>query len=110
MTCFRRLLAVVVATGLLAALTACGTATIDRNLAGIGRLRQGMTKTEVEAIMGAPLTGEVYHEPDIWYYYTCRRWADGAITRDECTPVVFADGRVIGWGQDFLKRHRHEQW
>lgn len=88
----------------------CGTAEMARNRRGVALLRQGMTHDEVRAVLGEPLVNEAYHEPDVWHYYTQRRWADGAITHDECTPVVFADGRVVGWGQDFLTQYRHEQW
>ncbi len=28
---------------------------------------------------------------------------DGVITDDELTPVVFDDGKLIGWGSDFLQ-------
>jgi len=89
---------------------ACATAEMARNRRGVDLLRQGMTRDEVRAVLGEPLANESYHEPDVWHYYTQRRWADGAITRDECTPVVFADGRVVGWGHDFLRQYRHEQW
>jgi len=77
---------------------------------GIRNLRKGMAKDEVTSMLGQPLTGEIYNEPNVWYYYTQRRWADGAATRDECTPVVFENDRVVGWGVDFLKQHRFEKW
>ena len=28
---------------------------------------------------------------------------DGAITDDELTPLVFDDGKLIGWGSSFLE-------
>lgn len=98
------------AAGMLLALVACGMSERERNLRGIANLRRGMTKDEVSTMMGQPLTREVYHEPDVWYYYTRSRWSDGAITRDECTPVVFEHDRVVGWGHDFLKQHRFQKW
>lgn len=100
----------IVALGLLAVATACSLTEMERNQAGIRNLRKGMSKDEVSSMMGQPLTGEVYNQPNVWYYYTDRRWADGAITNDECTPVVFENDRVVGWGHDFLKQHRFEKW
>jgi len=40
---------------------------------------------------------------DVIYYYTDVRKADGAITDDELTPLIFEDGKLIGWGWSFLK-------
>ena len=91
-------------------LTACGMEERAHNRQGVANLNKGMTKQEVTSLLGQPLTDEVYNEPDVWFYYTECRWSDGAITRDECTPVVFENDRVVGWGHDFLKRYRHENW
>lgn len=38
----------------------------------------------------------------VYFYYTDRKAADGAITDDELTPVVFDNDRLIGWGWSFL--------
>jgi len=36
------------------------------------------------------------------FYYTDRKRADSAITDDELTPLVFSQGKLIGWGWSFL--------
>lgn len=66
-------------------------------------LRVGMTKQEVLNAVGEPLRDEIFNKPDIWYYYTDLKWSDGRISSDECTPLVFKNGRLAGWGIDYLK-------
>jgi outer membrane protein assembly factor BamE (lipoprotein component of BamABCDE complex) len=74
-------------------------------------LRIGMTKARVVQIMGEPLKKEVYSRPDVWFYYTQSRWTDGQCTRDECSPVVFKKGKVIGWGNDYyLRNYEFKDW
>lgn len=64
------------------------------------QLRVGMSKQEVLKVMGDPVK-EVYNKPDVWYYYTDTKWHDTFTTRDECTPLVFKDGRLQGWGNNY---------
>ena len=40
---------------------------------------------------------------EVLYYYTDIKRNDGAITDDELTPLVFDNGRLIGWGWSFLE-------
>jgi len=40
---------------------------------------------------------------EIVYYVTDVKRDDGAITDDELTPLVFDDGKLIGWGSGFLE-------
>lgn len=39
----------------------------------------------------------------ILYYRTQRKQPDGITTKDECTPLIFKENSLIGWGQDYLK-------
>ena len=71
-----------------------------------GGLRVSMTKAEVLKIMGTPLQDETFCKPDVWYYFTGQVWADGFITEDECLPLVFENGKLVGWGMDFYARYR----
>jgi outer membrane protein assembly factor BamE (lipoprotein component of BamABCDE complex) len=91
-------------------LTSCGTSMSERNLTNLKRLEKGMTKQQVLKIMGDPLLGEVYNTPDVWYYFTESKWSDGACTRDECTPLFFNRGLLLGWGQDAYKKYRQKKW
>ena len=78
----------------------------QKNMENASRLRVGMTKAEVLAVMGDPLRNEVFNKPDLWYYYTEQVWADGLITEDECIPLVFEKGKLIGWGRIYLTRRQ----
>ena len=76
-------------------------------------LRVGMTKEQVKKIMGEPITNEKFCQPNIWYYYHEMVWGDGLVTEDECMPLVFENGKLIGWGNNFridyeLKRKNAE--
>ncbi|MFZ2655934.1 MAG: DUF3192 domain-containing protein [Victivallales bacterium] len=81
-----------------------------RNRDNIEKLKKGMTKDEVTAVMGEPVKGEKYCLPDVFFYYTDCEWHDGNITHDECTPIVFEKDKVIGWGRDFYKDYRQKDW
>ena len=68
------------------------------------KLRVGMTKEETLAIMGEPIRGKQYCQPDIWFYYIeTQWWWDFQSTRDECLPIVFKDGKIAGWGVEYYK-------
>ena len=102
------LLTVVVGVLLLIFSVSCGNLDkeIVRNRGNLPKLRLGMTKDEVRAVMGNPVTGQKYCRPNIWFYYTDCKWSDSMITADECTPVVFdKDGKVCGWGREYYKNH-----
>ena len=81
-----------------------------KNLENMKSLKKGMTKKEVIAIMGDPVTGETYCKPDVLFYYTDPKWSDGNITSDECSPLVFEKDKLIGWGQEFYKDYRQKDW
>lgn len=68
------------------------------------KLRVGMTKAEVLAVMGEPLRDEVYNKPDTWYYYIETKWHDTYTTEDECMPLIFKRGKLTGWGQDYFNQ------
>lgn len=82
----------------------------SRNREGIASLKFDMTKEEVRKLLGPPLEKEKYHEEDVWFYYTDWQWADGSVTSDECTPLIFDKGRLVGWGQPALKKYRQANW
>ena len=67
-----------------------------------------MPKEEVIQFMGQPVLNEAYQSlygksVVIFFYYTQRKWSDGNYTKDECTPVVFENGKLVGWGGEFYK-------
>jgi len=79
----------------------------------------GMTKQEVLSAVGTktifPVMGERVSNPykgevlvgenrnlEVLYYYTDSYRVDFGIRDDELTPVVFDNGRLIGWGWPFF--------
>ena len=74
------------------------------NLENSEQLRVGMTKANVLELMGEPLTDEAYATPNVWFYYITTKWYDGLTTRDECMPLVFEDGKLAGWGNEYYNR------
>ena len=104
-----RLFTVFAAALFLAAYSAgCSTpwGTAKRNVENSRNLRVGMTKNEVLEVMGEPIRDEKFCEPDLWFYYIEMVWGDGLVTPEECLPLVFADGKLIGWGNDFYLDHQ----
>ena len=83
--------------------------TASRNIDNSKRLRVGMTKNEVLEVMGEPLADEIFCTPDCWYYYIEPVWVDGLTTEEECMPLVFEDGKLVGWGRGFFVRYRLER-
>ncbi len=80
----------------------------EQNRAHIAALSAAATPETVRATMGTPnfadrttINGVRY---DVLYYRTHRVEGDGNTTRDECTPLVFEDGKLVGTGQLALDR------
>ena len=84
----------------------CGCAAKTDTAEKSAALRGGMTKAEVLKVMGDPLKNESFCKPDVWYYFVGQVWADGLVTEDECLPLVFENGKLVGWGMDFYARYR----
>lgn len=92
----------------------------EKNLANLERLSVGMSKEEMLSVMGSerdiqaynlytpakkfsnPYKSGIYRsqgtEYEVVFYYTDFHTADGKVTEDELTPIIFRDGRVLGWG------------
>lgn len=105
------------------------TSSLDRvrtaNRRNLLKLSVGMTKKQALAIMGNKSGGGRFGEPtvnspykseilqgeektfEVLYYYTDIKSAiyaanPAVVTDDELTPLVFDDGKLIGWGASFL--------
>jgi outer membrane protein assembly factor BamE (lipoprotein component of BamABCDE complex) len=83
------------------------------------RLSIGMTKDDVLALMGTntskthdgvvnnPWTSESFTDKggvqtEVWYYVTRKNQPFTPVRRSLTTPVVFKNGKVVGWGNDAL--------
>jgi hypothetical protein len=118
---------------LLTAAAACSSLMIDPleqlrdgNKQNLAKVAPGMTRMEVESVMGHaraggklpellfgrvqyleaknPMREEKNGDDLVLYYYTDVKNLDDRITDDELTPVVLRDGKVIGVGAQFVKR------
>ena len=96
-----------------------GVRTMNRE--NLFKLSIGMAKQEALNVMGAksfetytdgrinnPYRSETLSNKEgkvfeVLYYYTDIKRADDAITDDELTPLIFDNGRLIGWGWGFLQ-------
>ena len=94
-------------------ITACATPQqrMDKNNDGLLSLEMDMSKQDVMKIMGNPDLNEAYKSLHgksvvIFFYYTQRKRNDGNVTKDETTPVVFENGRLVGWGSEFYETKR----
>ena len=114
-------------------LVVCGCAStgyVDRldqirahNRENINRLTIGMTKAQALSVMGTqtyevewgrrinnPYRTETIRSKDgesvlLIFYYTDVKARDDAITDDELTPLVFEDGKLVGWGWSYLDQN-----
>lgn len=97
----------------------------DGNKQNLAKVAPGMTRMEVESVMGHaraggklpevlfgrvqyleaknPMREEKNGDELVLYYYTDVKNLDDRITDDELTPVVLRDGKVVGVGAQFLK-------
>jgi hypothetical protein len=64
----------------------CG---VQQNLSVSYRLHDGMTKTEVEAVMGAPIKSDFYKNVEEWHYCKTGQMAD------EFIALFFYEGKLI---------------
>ena len=101
----------------------------QESLSAINKIKEGMTESELEALMGdslvigysvntqspgtsqatkvkSPYREEEFKKQDrtykIFYYFTQIKKADGIVADDELTPVVVNDGKVVGIGANFV--------
>jgi outer membrane protein assembly factor BamE (lipoprotein component of BamABCDE complex) len=91
--------------GVLLLLLAGCVSEASTNAENAKRLRVGMTKAEVLAIMGEPVK-ETFATPDRWYYFINPVWSDGLTTEEECLPLIFEKGRLAGWGKRYALKQR----
>jgi outer membrane protein assembly factor BamE (lipoprotein component of BamABCDE complex) len=73
-------------------------------------LDRGQTKQEVLKIMGNPSKNEKYfadnNEMDVWFYRTSSFVSGGWDSDDYFTPMVFENGKLTGWGNDFYEQRK----
>ena len=83
----------------------------NKNMNHINNLSLGQDRSAVITQMGTPTFSEAFQGEDgsnftILFYRTHRAHGDGKTTKDETTPLVFKNDKLIGWGNDALQRTR----
>lgn len=76
-----------------------------RNRDAIAGLATGVSSTMVIEKLGTPdFDDQLTDGHRVLFYRTQRKHSDGMTTRDECTPLIFSDGKLVGWGQLALNK------
>ncbi|MBD3646121.1 MAG: DUF3192 domain-containing protein, partial [Pseudomonadales bacterium] len=74
----------------------------QRTLQSINELEMGRNIASVRTELGEPDFMDAFQRDgstfEVLYYRTRRVHSDGRTTRDETTPLVFANGVLVGWG------------
>ncbi|NMP16433.1 MULTISPECIES: DUF3192 domain-containing protein [unclassified Thalassotalea] len=69
----------------------------------IARLQVGMEYSATQDLLGVPDFTELYEKDgeniQVLFYRTNRKHSDSMTTKDECTPLVFKDGKLAAWGE-----------
>jgi outer membrane protein assembly factor BamE (lipoprotein component of BamABCDE complex) len=76
------------------------------NRQAISELEIGLARNQVVGQLGTPNFSEAFtrdgDEFRVLSYRTRHRHSDGETTRDETTPLVFKNDKLIGWGEEVL--------
>ena len=76
----------------------------------ISELALNTQRSHILSKLGAPSFSEAFVKGDdeyrVLYYRTQHIDSDGDTTKDETTPLIFENDKLIGWGQDVLQSVR----
>jgi hypothetical protein len=82
-----------------------------KNRKYIANLQPDASYEEVLSSMGVADFNEFYKTNEdnyrVLYYRTQRLEGDGVTTKDECTPLIFKNGSLAGWGESAYKMIKH---
>ncbi|NQD37119.1 DUF3192 domain-containing protein [Permianibacter sp. IMCC34836] len=74
----------------------------------IADLPLGQSTESVREKLGEPEFSEAFAGKDgeyrVWFYRTHRTKSDGDTSRDETTPLVFRDGKLVAFGEDAYRQ------
>ncbi len=72
------------------------------NQSVISQLQLGAEQSALRSQLGVPDFSESFNKQgvayDVLFYRTHRTHGDGMTTKDECTPMIFRQGKLVGWG------------
>ncbi|WP_028763316.1 DUF3192 domain-containing protein [Shewanella colwelliana] len=79
------------------------------NNAKLTELSLGQPIAEVELLLGKADFSEAKTSSNqtlqVLFYRTHHNKSDGETTRDECTPLLFKDDKLVAWGQDTYQQY-----
>ncbi|NQT70632.1 MAG: DUF3192 domain-containing protein [Desulfobacteraceae bacterium] len=90
-------------------LSGCAETQVQKNNDALLQLEMGMSKDQVISVMGKPSLNEAYQSLNgkavvIYRYVTQLAFPPrSTIHREDTTPVVFENGKLVGWGAEFYK-------
>lgn len=67
----------------------------------LNKIEIGMTKNQLQKVMGNPRTREAQGQYEWWFYVTESGSHPFYGHTSDSTPVCLSDGKVIGWGRKF---------
>lgn len=77
------------------------------NLQQINQLQLGARADDVRSLLGAPDFSELFEKDGeqvlVLFYRTHHVKSDNKTTKDECTPLVFKNNLLTGWGDKAYK-------
>ena len=83
----------------------------QKNRKYVSQLQQDASYDEILNRMGVADFNELYVEGEdtyqVLYYRTQRIDGDGVTTKDECTPLVFKNSALVGWGENAYNAISH---
>lgn len=78
----------------------------EENRELISQLTLQSQRSDVIKKLGNPNFSDAFMKQDdeyrILYYRTQHRKSDGETTKDETTPLIFKNDKLIGWGEEIL--------
>ncbi|MCG9696065.1 DUF3192 domain-containing protein [Shewanella sp. Isolate11] len=75
----------------------------------ITEMKLGLPLAQVTSLLGKPDFSEAKTSDDaslmVLFYRTRHGKSDGETTRDECTPLLFKNDKLIAWGEDTYQQY-----
>ncbi|MGL4640081.1 MAG: DUF3192 domain-containing protein [Shewanella sp.] len=75
----------------------------------INHLSLGQNRAEITALLGNADFSEAKSINEtqllVLFYRTHHQQSDGVTTKDECTPLLFQDDKLIAWGNETYKQY-----
>lgn len=79
------------------------------NQKSLTTLTLGQDIEEVRSLLGAADFSEAKSSEEaklqVLFYRTHHEKSDGITTKEECTPLLFKDNKLVAWGQDTYKQY-----